>query len=57
MACSEHDGHRVHCDACERNALALDALDWLCPACGRTDARAGTTWGCGLCRRRLRGAR
>jgi predicted ArsR family transcriptional regulator len=33
--------------------VALSAITWECPECQRTDPRAGATWGCSLCKRRL----
>jgi rubrerythrin len=26
---------------------------WSCPECGRTDSRAGATWGCAICQKRV----
>lgn len=37
----------------EQELAALQALLWNCPRCGRTDPRAGATWGCSLCYHRV----
>lgn len=35
------------------NKIALEATEWKCPKCGRTDAREGNSRGCNLCYQRL----
>lgn len=37
----------------EARIVNHDAFRWVCITCGRTDPRAGATWGCVTCLNRL----
>ena len=49
-----HGNYSEACNQCRQVKRALAADLWECPTCGRTNERAGVTWGCSTCLRRFR---